>query len=250
MKCFKLLIQVTAGVLASLFLLALAQSVTAADLGGAAKAEPVGPAVNTSSRSWTGLYVGGVAGYGIIDTKVSTSPAWGSASLDGIAAEGFKGGLTAGADVQFSGTALVLGGRGSWTTGAQDFTIGAGGVNLFKASAKDGWSLDGRLGYVMGSALPYVFAGYTEVNTSASFAGTAITGVPDLKGKRFGGGVEWRLPNTANLMLTPTLGLEYTYTDYDSLSFGTAPKTVTFDPHEHAFMARLNLRFQPFKASN
>lgn len=212
----------------------------AADLGGKksatrAEVEAAYP-VDKPAASWSGVYLGGYAGYGAADMALSNS----FFGLDGLSGTGRLGGVTAGADWQIPSSFLVTGGRCSYQWSDETFAAHIGTTGL-KASLDDGWSCDGRLGAALGSAMPYLFVGYTVTHTSASFGTTALN-APDLRGWRYGGGVEFRLPKIdTGAALTPTLALEGVYTDFDSKTFGSTKMDVT----DVAVLARLNLRFNP-----
>lgn len=213
-------------------LIATSLAVNAADKGGPKSIFEDVPAAK--AFSWTGMYIGGNVGYTVSDSKLSD----GGDSIDGLSGRGPTGGLHAGFDYQVPGSILVIGARGGYSWGSVEFKINDSGMKALGVSIEDGWYIDGRLGVVMGSALPYIFGGYTEVKTAASYYGTGVPGMPTLEGYRLGAGVEWRL-NTKVMTLSPTLALEYAYTNYKAVLVDD----VTVDPTSHAFGARLNLRF-------
>jgi outer membrane immunogenic protein len=188
--------------------------------------------------SWTGVYVGLHGGYGAANGELSFGPA----TIDGFSATGPAGGIHVGADVQIPGSMLVLGARGGYTWENTEFTITAPG-GAFKAGIDRGWNADGRMGLAMGTALPYIFGGYTKVETSASLTGAPAISTPDLKGWRAGGGVEFRLPKVASGPVTPTLALEYIWTDFSDVTLGTGPFAPNLNVTEQVGMVRLNLRF-------
>lgn len=194
------------------------------------KAEASAP-MPVQTMSWTGFYIGLHAGYEAASGELS-GPNWG---VDGLSATGKVGGICGGADWQPTGTPIVLGGRGCYTWRDVDFTA-AMGNNSFTASIKDGWSGDGRIGVALGSALPYLFVGYGESETAA----TGVKASPDLKGWRYGGGVEFGLPKMDTGIVRPTLSIEGMFVDNETLAVS---KTVKLDVDEYVGMARLNLRF-------
>lgn len=180
--------------------------------------------------NWSGFYFGIHGGYSAANGEIVT----GGGSLDGLSATGMIGGLTAGADWQVPGSALVLGARGGYTWSDAQFTLGP-----FAARMDDGWHADGRIGFAMGTALPYVFGGYGKTNTSLVLGGPAVSG-PDLEGWRAGGGVEWRLPAMGTGYVNPTLALEYMHRNFDDIALGGGAK---LDITDQTFMGRVNLRF-------
>lgn len=179
----------------------------------------------TPAAPWSGVYLGLHAGYGIGNIELAA----GGGSIDGLSAHGAIGGFHGGLDYQVPGGPLVVRVRGAYTWGDVEFNI----TDLVNASIRDGWSVDGGLGYAMGSAMPYVFAGYTKVKTETSFFGHSVDS-PDLEGMRVGAGVEWRIPGVPNA----TLAAEYTFTDYDDLKFGP----ITLDADDHRVMGKVNFR--------
>lgn len=185
--------------------------------------------VVVTKLSWTSIYFGGFAGYGAADGVVSSGPL----SVDGLSATGRIIGLTAGADWQLPSSFLVIGARANYSWSDENFTVAP---SLFKAGLRDGWSVDGRIGAALGTAMPYIGAGLTNVHTATSIAGFSS---PDLRGIRYFGGVEFRLPKMdTGTLLTPTLAVEVVYTDFDSKSLGGSTK---LDVTDLAGMVRLNL---------
>lgn len=184
--------------------------------------------------TWTGFYVGGFGGYSVANGEISDI----GVSFDGLSATGMMGGVTVGADWQLPGSGLVLRARGSYAWSDQQFSVAFG---PFTASARmdDGWSADAGVGVAMGTALPYVMVGYGKYNTSLAVMGTTASG-PDLEGMHYTAGVEWRLANLGFSSINPTLALEYTYQDFDSLSLGG---TTKLDIDNHTAKVRLNIRF-------
>ncbi len=190
-------------------------------------------------QSWSGVYIGGAYGYGATNGELNYSAAP-AANLDGLSATGQVGGVDAGADLQIPGSFVVIGARAGYVWSNEEFTARVG-TTSFTAGLDKGWHVDGRLGAGFGTAMPYVFVGYTKMETSASFAGTALT-APDLKGWRYGAGVEFRLPKIDVSMFTPTLAIETVYTDYESVALS---KNLTLNVTDLAAMGRLNLKFNP-----
>lgn len=208
--------------IAALFLM-MAGPAKAADKGAPNFLElPTG----TPKAPWSGVYLGVHGGYGIGVIELSG----GGGSIDGLSAHGFIGGVHGGIDLQLPSSPIVLRGRAAYTWGSVEFNVNPG---ILSASAEDGWSVDGGLGYAMDSAMPYVFIGYTKTKTAASFFGTALNS-PDLEGMRYGGGVEWKMASLPNA----TLALDYTFTDYKDLALGP----ITLDADDHRIMGRLNFR--------
>ncbi len=193
-----------------------------------------------SALSWSGIYLGAHGGYSASNLDLGL----GGLGLDGLSATGSIGGLHAGADLQIPGSWLVVGARGGYFWNNGEFTITSPGGTLFRLGHEDGWNVDGRVGAALGTALPYVFVGYTKSHTSGNVMGSPIT-TPDLKGWQYGAGVEFRGPKSLNpgagAGVTPTVSLEVAYIDYDQLAFGGGAFTV--DVSELRAMGRLNVRF-------
>ena len=230
---------VVVATLAAIFLFALCAPLWAEGLkdakGPAAQAIPEAP---VQPRSWSGVYVSAAGGYSNSNTEISAGPF----SLDGISAHGTVYGLGAGADYQFKGSALVGRLRGGYDWSNVEFSVNPG---IFQAGFKEGWYGDVGLGIALGTAMPYLMVGMTEMQTQASIGGTAIP-TPDLKGTRFTAGVEFRSPKIAGAMFQPTFALEATYIDYKDQTFGP----VTFAPDETRVMGRVNRGFKALGLGN
>lgn len=185
----------------------------------------IGAITNPASGSWSGVYVGAHAGYGVAVGEISQH----GDSIRGLSADGMIGGVHGGFDYQFPSSIWVVGVRGAYTWSNMEFT--AGGLNV---GVDDGWSVDGRVGIAAGNALPYVFGGYTRVKTSNN----AGVNSPELEGWRAGTGVEWKIPGAQFV----TVGLDYAYTKYEGVSVGEYCP-IDIDPEDHRVTARVNFRF-------
>src|SRR5262245_60246903 len=164
--------------------------------------------------SWTGFTFSVSGGVANDDVKLGIP----GGSIDGLNSTGAVLGAGLGVRYQLPASALVFGARGGyqWYYGNFEITP-TGGPALFKAGLTDGWYADGTLGYAAGTALPYIGLGYTKMHTSASVFGTGVSS-PDLEGIRYIAGVEFQLPRSLAGWLTPTIALEYVYTDYRQVS--------------------------------
>ncbi len=188
--------------------------------------------------SWTGVYVGAAYGYGAADGVLSNTVP--SASFDGLSATGSFENVILGARVQIPHSFLVLGARGGYEWSNQElsahFLTKSAHIGIDK-----GWFADAIVGAAFGTAMPYIGVGHSVMQTEGAVGGKALTGMPDLKGTRYIGGVEFRLPKIdTGGMITPTLGLEVVYTDNDQLALG---KSATLDVTNWQGMVRLNLQF-------
>lgn len=207
-------------------------SATAADL--AVKA-PQAAAI----YDWTGFYIGGHAGYGwgnLRSTATATGGAFPSVNVNAPSTKpdgGFGGGqigynyqfhrdLVIGLQGQFSGFA----GSADRTTTGDFLGVGANGVNTFSSHMDWFGSVTGRLGYAADNILFYGKGGAawarerTQDNVSEDLSGLGLPpfgmAFPEAKttlsGWTAGGGVEYGL--TRNW----TIGIEYDYYDFGSLS--------------------------------
>lgn len=218
-------------------LLVLVSPAPAADKGGPAISSNIFADAPVGKINWSGIYIGLHGGYGVADGALSFGPA----TIDGLAASGAVGGIHAGADVQIHGSMLVLGLRGDYTWSHEEFSISAPG-GAFKASLHDGWGADARVGLALGTALPYLFVGYTQEHTAASLTGGPAISAPDLRGWRVGGGVEFRIPKMTTETFNTTLAAEYKHTDFSEVTLG-GPGGPKLNVTDDVFMTRLNFRF-------
>lgn len=174
---------------------ALAGSPTfAADIPGAVYRAPV-VAPMPATYNWTGIYLGGNDGY--------AGGAFTSPGTDDLTAHGFTGGGHGGFNAQWQ--RLVVGIEGDYSlfklTHSESSTCAFCGpvpvTSTFDLSAKDLWSVRGRLGFAADNWLLYVTGGYAGskvegVSTissalfSSTFSQSATT-----RGPIAGVGIEW-----------------------------------------------------------
>jgi outer membrane immunogenic protein len=170
--------------------------------------------------TWTGLYLGGVVGYGWGDVDTDTT------SFD---ADGFLGGVYTGYNYQFPNN-VVLGIEGDVTYHDQSGS-GAGGV-----SAETDWNgtLRPRLGYAFDRFMPYITGGLAVGNVEASEPGDSDSGTA--VGWTAGAGIETAI--TDNVVGR----VEYRYTDLGSngASLATAGDV---DVSSHSVMVGLGFKF-------
>jgi outer membrane immunogenic protein len=170
--------------------------------------------------SWTGLYLGGVVGYGWGDVDTDTT------SFD---ADGFLGGVYTGYNYQFPNN-VVVGIEGDVTYHDQDGS-GAGGV-----SANTDWNgtLRPRLGYAFDRFMPYITGGLAVGNVEASEPGDSDSGTA--VGWTAGAGIETAITDNV------TARVEYRYTDLGSngASLATAGDV---DVSSHGVMVGLGFKF-------
>ena len=218
---------------------ALCASAEAADLSRAPAYTKAFPPLVQPLYNWTGFYVGANFGGAFSSESVSNL---GSFSTD---PSGVLGGVQMGYNYQFSPTMLVgVEFEMDWTqaTGNSTFTTGP---TVGSLTSNHNWydTLDGRLGWVMGSWLLYVKGGVAWMN--ADYLVTTGGGV-------FGGGasnitrVGWNIGVGAEFMIMPqwTAKAEYNFLDFgtDSVNFPIVPNVNT---QVHEFKVGLNYHIAP-----
>jgi outer membrane immunogenic protein len=191
---------------------------------GLATAEPV---------KWGGFYAGAHGGLDMSSTEVSAP---GFTSIDGLSGNGHAYGLHAGYDHQFGMIVVGIGGDFTWSD--SDFTIKATGLpTVLRAGIDESWAVYGRIGIDAGRAMPYLLAGYTEADASASILGTKI-GSTTLEGWMVGGGVELALGHGI------FVGAEYRYTMFDELKL--VPGFLHLDTDRHEVRGTLKYKLNVF----
>lgn len=199
--------------------LATIGSASAADLGKGDKDQSPIFVDAPSKVSWTGVYIGGRAGYGNAnhdltveaydnDPEEGDPATFGLFGIDGKNSPGFVGGGQLGADYQRG--ALVVGVFGSY-----DFANMETNATFFDETDTiiekgDEWSVGARGGFLINPrTLIYLLAAYTE--TEYTFAGIGTDGGDKdvtFSGITAGGGIEVAL--SGNVFV----GLEGTHTFY------------------------------------
>jgi outer membrane autotransporter protein len=177
--------------------------------------------------TWNGFYVGGHLG-GVTSSETATDPNGFTASTD---PSGFLGGVQAGYNYQIAPNWLIgIEGELSWTS--------ANGGSPAVIHSQHNWydTLDGRLGYVMGSWLLYAKGGAAWMNADYSVAPFSIN-------LARGG---WNIGAGAEFMLAPqwSAKAEYNFLDFgkDSLVF---PLAGTVDTQVHEFKVGVNYHWVP-----
>ncbi len=164
-----------------------------------------------------GFYVGGQAGYSIIDVDISVAGV-GSASdeLDGFGGGGFVG---------FGGTSGSLYGSIEAELGydGADWSDSAGGISA-DLEAQLTYGLGFRAGWVAAdNLLIYGRVGWIRTNVEASVTGLGSDD-EDFDGLRIGGGVEGKIGDNIGVRG------EYTYTSYDD-PFDISGVDIDLDQH-------------------
>ena len=233
-------------------LAAAGQPAAAADLGRMpAKAPLIAP---VPVQDWTGLYVGGNAGYSWgrtdIDYAFAGLPTVGT-TLD---PNSFIGGGQIGYNWQLGSMVVGIEGDIAWRHGtdAATFTSGSAFGDFATFNTQQNWvgTVRSRVGYAANNWLLYgtggaAFGGlkhsYTEVRPGVQ---TRTAADSDTKvGWTAGAGVEYAFTNQWSL------GVEYLYMDFgtDTLAqpvTGPVPaSTASFDDKSHVVRAKVNYKF-------
>jgi len=232
-------------------LAAAGQPAAGADIGRFPAQAPV--AAPLAVENWTGLYVGGNAGY-----------SWGRSDLSytfdalptvtsTLNPNSFIGGGQIGYNWQFGSLVFGLEGDLAWRHGtdAATFTSPIAG-DFASFSTEQNWvgTARPRVGFAAQNWLVYgtggvAFGGfkhaYTETRTGVITRGVANS---DSKaGWTAGAGVEYAFTNQWSL------GVEYLYMDFGSSTLAQAPtaplpaSTAVFDDKSHVLRAKVNYKF-------
>jgi len=174
--------------------------------------------------TWNGFYVGGH--FGGVTTNESANDGLITVNPD---PSGALGGVQAGYNYQIAPNWLIgIEGELSWT--------GANGSSGGLQSDHNWYdTLDGRLGYVMGSWLLYAKGGAAWMNADYSIPGLSVNVTRD--GWNIGAGVEF--------MLAPQWSAK---AEYNFLDFGKDnifPIAATVDTQVHQFKVGVNYHFVP-----
>jgi outer membrane immunogenic protein len=225
-------------VLALTALAAFTGSASAADMAARPMKAPPAPVV--AVQSWTGLWISGGFGYGLMDIDHSVTgpvapfPVFDIGHDNG--GRGWLGKVGIGGDYQFAGP------MGSWVIGAfadaqfsdikgnYSFNCPGGclGPTGYAGQLKNDWSwaVGGRIGYVaLPGLLTYFNGGYTQANFKqvnyVDAANGGLAGGLVLPGTRrdgwfLGGGTEYAISQIPGLFWKS----EYRFADYGSKSYG------------------------------
>jgi outer membrane immunogenic protein len=244
-------------------LAAAGQPAAAADLGRFPTKAPV--AAPASVQNWTGLYVGGNAGYSWGRTDVDYSLAGVPIARTTLDPNSFIGGGQIGYNWQLGSLVLGVEGDLAWRHGtdATTFTFGNAAGDFARFNTEQNWvgTARPRIGFAANNWLIYGTGGvafgefkhaYTE--TRPGVATRALANSETKAGWTAGGGVEYAFTNQWSL------GVEYLYMDFGSTALAqpVAPPvfpstTASFDDKSHVVRAKLNYKFNwttPITAKN
>lgn len=194
-----------------------------------------GASFETPAYDWTGVYVSGAAGAGMLSHEVNT-PLLGGISFNGIGAEGIQGEIGLGYDHDFGGFVAGVAANARISSAATTLTV----PTLVDASidADYGFDLLVRAGYkVNPSTLAYVIGGYSMQHFAVNVDTPAIGEIYDWSADGFtvGGGLE------AALSSRVTANVEYRFSQYGAEDFGSAG-AIEVEPSSHTVRAGLKLK--------
>jgi outer membrane immunogenic protein len=220
----------------------------AADLARPAPLYTKAP-VMAPSFNWSGLYIGGEAGWQGSDIGISSpgAPLSFSANHDGFAGGGFAG-------VQGQFGQFVLGVEGGYTAATGSASLGTtpsvniffpGGVGTGSVKLRDIWSIGARVGMPFGMWMPYFTGGYGNghFQFNANSPGFAQSASSDNGGGYAGAGIDYAFANNW------IIGAEYRHYFFGSNTVTqstvgfAAPLQADFNTHTDTVMARLSYKF-------
>ena len=241
-------------VLALTALAAFTGSASAADMAARPMKAPPAPVV--AVQSWTGLWISGGFGYGLMDIDHSVTGPVAPFPVFDIGQDhggrGWLGKVGAGAVYQFSGP------FGSWVAGVfadgqwSDIKGNYGTIGIVGQLKHDwAWAVGGRIGYVaLPGFLTYFNGGYTQANFKqvnyVDAANGGLAGGLVLPGTRrdgwfLGGGTEYAISQIPGLFWKS----EYRFADYGSdrlvVFLNGAPTVATIDSQKFTHTVRSEL---------
>jgi outer membrane immunogenic protein len=231
---------------------AAGQPAAAADIGRfPAKAPVVAPAL---VYDWTGLYVGGNAGYSWGRTDVDYSLGGVPVARTTLDPNSFIGGGQIGYNWQLGSMVLGVEGDLAWRHGTDAATITSGNVfgDFAAFSTEQNWvgTVRPRVGFAANNWLIYgtggvAFGGFKHAysETRPGVVTRTTTDSDTKAGWTAGGGVEYAFRNHWSL------GVEYLYMDFGSTTLnqpaiGPLPaSSASFDDKSHVVRAKVNYKF-------
>jgi outer membrane immunogenic protein len=222
-------------------------------------APPLAPVIAAPIFTWTGFYVGVNGGYGWGDVELQSGTIPGIAGPQNVdvEADGFIGGAQAGYNVQLG--SFVVGAEAdiqySGVEESRNLTIAVPGSDITVAGQVEGeleWfgTVRARLGYAIGTVLPYVTGGvlYGDVKGTASGTATGtIGGVPVTRTESFSASetfATWVVGAGVEVAFTPNVSFkgEYLYSNIDvDRTISNVPASAELDLH--IVRAGVNYRF-------
>ncbi len=231
---------------------AAGQPAAAADLGRVPVGAPV--AAPALVYDWTGLYVGGNAGYSWGRTDVDYTLGGLPVARTTLDPNSFIGGGQIGYNWQLGSMVVGVEGDLSWRHGTDAATITSGNVfgDFAAFSTEQNWvgTVRPRVGFAANNWLIYgtggvAFGGFKHAYTETRPGVVTRTAADsDTKaGWTAGGGVEYAFRNHWSL------GVEYLYMDFGSATLnqpaiGPLPaSSASFDDKSHVVRAKVNYKF-------
>jgi outer membrane immunogenic protein len=198
------------------------------------KAPPMAAPVVT--YNWTGCWVSGGIGYGMVRQRHHDETDPGLVALTqevDTGLEGWLGRAGVGCDYQFNGNFLVgVFGDYDWTNFKGDYIVPVNGL-VGTERESSSWAAGARIGYLpYPNLLTFVSGGYTQArydgfglftNTVPSVATIFSVGSTTYSGAFIGGGYEYRLPWFQGLAWKT----EYRFNFYDSKDLAYLPLALT-----------------------
>lgn len=241
---------------AAAVLVGIAAHAKAADLGGSSGGYKDGPSESVPGVNWSGVYVGGMLGYGsgraTLGGEVDIPAADIAAGVrTDTSLTGFVGGLTVGADWHVPSSRWVFGLYGDYTFGDRTGDILGATFNkdeiALQSKLSNQWALGGRAGVIVTpGTLLFVKAGYTQADEAINISGfgsSANLWKATKGGYEVGGGFE------SSLGSGWFVRGEYDYSDYGSTTIasttvpGVGSFKLTDDFSDNRFMAGVIYKF-------
>jgi len=201
---------------------------------------PVAPAYN-----WTGFYIGGHFGYGSGSFGPATNPFPGEAGWLNSSVTGFIGGYQLGYNYQLTNR-IVVGLEADISFPSPQDSLETQ-TPAFRTHYNYIATVRPRVGYQVGTFLPYVTGGFawgsTRVETFDPTGAPANASSMTHTGWTVGAGLEW--PITGNW----TGKFEYDYVDLGKQTF-TTPVALGVDPKTHLFKIGMNYRLNAPRSAN
>jgi opacity protein-like surface antigen len=190
----------------------------------------------TAMAQTPSVYVGVHGGKSMASTELTDTP--GTFSLDGLASNGYVGGVHGGIDLQLPKSPVFVGAFAGADWGDTEFRLTAGPGFAFIATLGNSYYVGGRLGIVAHGAKLYGLAAWRQAEWSSSVNALAVD---DPRGWDLGLGVE--VPVAKGVIL----GVEGIHTQYQRAEFlAGAPPTATGihgETDQISVLARLSLQF-------